>query len=233
VPGVKTDLEAAAATLANEWLEQYKTDIKKLSDERQDVYRQIREMSAEPLDVDLAAPKSWLQATTEVKPNGKEEKLPHYAKHLLCDADGKFPFDHNSWEEKVITTELKNPDLVCWYRNPNRASQDSLGITYENGGETFVLRPDFIFFYKQANGKIVADIIDPHGTHLSDALPKIKGTAAYVSKNPKAFRRVLVCAEINNSLVSVDLADAKVRAAVADMQSIQEVYSGDKVTLYK
>jgi len=233
VPGVKTDLEAAAGTLANEWLEQYKADIKKLSDERQDVYRQIREMSAEPLDVDLAAPKSWLQATTEVKPNGKEEKLPHYAKHLLCDDDGKFPFDHNSWEEKVITTELKNPDLVGWYRNPNRASQDSLGITYEDGGETFVLRPDFIFFYKQASGKIVADIIDPHGTHLSDALPKIKGTAAYVSKNPMAFRRVLVCAEINSSLVSVDLADAKVRAAVADTQSIQEIYSGDKVALYK
>lgn len=233
VLGVKNDLEAAAGMLANEWLEEFRPRIKKLSDERQDVYRQIREMSAEPLDVDLAVPKSWLQATIELKPNGKEEKLPHYPKHLLCDEEGNFPFDHNSWEEKVITTELKNPELVGWYRNPSRASQESLGITYEDGGETYVLRPDFIFFYKQANGKVVADIIDPHGDYLGDALEKIKGTAKYVTNNTKAFRRVLVCSEIDREMVSVDLAEKEVREAVVQMSSIQEVYQASFARNYR
>ncbi len=231
--GVKNDLEAAAGVLANEWLEEYKPRIKKLSDERQDVYRQIREMSAEPLDVDLAAPKSWLQATTELKANGKEEKLPHYPMHLLCDAEGNFPFEHNSWEEKVLTTQLKDPDLVGWYRNPARSSQDSLGVTYEEAGETMVLRPDFIFFHRHHNGSITADIIDPHGTQFGDALSKMQGLAKYIQNNPNVYRRVLVCAELDNQFLCIDLSNAKARKAVAEVISVHDMYRSEFVQKYE
>ncbi len=233
VSNIKDELEAAAGVLTNKWLQEHKAAIKKLSDERQEVYRQIREMSAEPLDVDLAVPKSWLQMTTVRKPNGKEEKLPHFAKHLLCDEEGSFPFDCNSWEEKVLEIELKKPSLVGWYRNPSRPSQDSLGITYEDAGETMLLRPDFIFFHKQPNGKIVADIVDPHGTQFADALPKIKGAADYVKDNPGLYRRVLVCAEVDGKLLSLDLADAKTRQAIDKMGSINEVYKSAFINDYK
>jgi hypothetical protein len=54
--------------------------------------------------------------------------------------------------------------------NPNRPSQDSLGIAYAEGDDTKIVRPDFIFFTEQ-DGKIVADITDPHGFNLADALP--------------------------------------------------------------
>src|SRR3712207_8696990 len=40
---IKDDLEAAAEKLSNQWLNQYRVPIKNLSDERQEVYRQIRE----------------------------------------------------------------------------------------------------------------------------------------------------------------------------------------------
>ena len=54
VPQVRETLEAEAEKLANQWLTRFRVEIKDLSDERQDVYRQIREMSANPMDVDLA-----------------------------------------------------------------------------------------------------------------------------------------------------------------------------------
>jgi type III restriction enzyme len=103
---------------------------------------------------DLARPKTWLQPTTMREADGKEIKLPRYEKHLLCDGDGLFP-EHftSSWEEKVLLAELQRPGSIAWYRNPSRASQDSLGVIYEDGGENKIVRPDFIFF---ANRRDVA-----------------------------------------------------------------------------
>lgn len=149
--------------------------IKGLTDERQDVYREIREWSADPLNVDLAQPKAWLQPTNAKDPNGTEVDLPRFEKHLLCDDEGLFP-EHftSSWEDKVVLAEFQRKGTLAWYRNPGRASQDSLGIVYEDGNENRILRPDFIFFAKQTDGTIAADIVDPHGHHLADALPKLK-----------------------------------------------------------
>lgn len=48
VPDIKGDLETAAEKLSNQWLTQFRVSIKSLSDERQEAYRQIREMSVDP-----------------------------------------------------------------------------------------------------------------------------------------------------------------------------------------
>ena len=56
IPDIKDDLETAAEKLLNHWLTQYRIPIKSLTDERQEVYRQIRELSADPLDVDSPGP---------------------------------------------------------------------------------------------------------------------------------------------------------------------------------
>ena len=128
VPDIKGDLEAAAEKLSNQWLTQLRVAIKGLSDERQEVYRQIREMSADPLDVNLARPNTWLQPTTAREADGTEVGLPLYEKHMLCDSDGLFPESFtSSWEDKVVQTELKRPGTIAWYRNPARASQDFSG----------------------------------------------------------------------------------------------------------
>jgi len=109
---------------------------------------------------------------------------------MLCDEDRLFPESFNSWEDKVLLAELQREGNLAWYRNPARASQDSLGVTYEEGGETKILRPDFIFFARLSDGNIVADIVDPHGYHLADALPKLKGLARYAEANSENFRRI-------------------------------------------
>jgi type III restriction enzyme len=141
VPDIKDHIEAEAEKRSNQWLAQFRVAIKSLSDERQEVYRQIREMSTDPLDVDLARPNIWLQPTTVREPDGKEVKLPRFERHLLCDEDGLFPESFNSWEDKAVLAELQQPGNVGWYRNPARASQDSLGVTYESGDEIKISRP--------------------------------------------------------------------------------------------
>lgn len=232
IEGIKEHLEAEAEKLSNQWLTQHRVSIKSLSDERQEVYRQIREMSADPLDVDLARPNTWLQMTTVRNANGKDEPLPLFEHHMLCGDDGLFPTDFNTWEAKVVANELKREGIIGWYRNPARASQDSLGVTYEDGGEIKIVRPDFIFFVRLADGSIAADIVDPHGTQFGDALPKLKGLAKYAEANPGVYRRIEVFAEIGGKSRVIDLTEPATRAVVISATTIKEVYESKATSDY-
>lgn len=224
-PAIKDCLDAEAERLANDWLTAQKSAIKTLTDERQEVYRQIREMSAHPLDVDLARPNTWMQPATAREPNGTESELPRFEKHLLCDDDGLFPEALNSWEAEVVEAELRREGTIAWYRNPDRASQDSLGVIYEDGGEMRIVRPDFIFFSRLPEGVIVADIVDPHGIQLADALPKLKGLARYAEANAGAFRRIAAIAKIDDKYRLLDLTDAESRTAIENAASAKALYA--------
>lgn len=232
VPDIKFDLDKAAEKLANQWLAKYRVPIKSLSDERKEVYSQIREMSADPLPVDLARPNTLLQMTVAKKADGTEQPLPRFEKHLLCDADGLFPGDFNTWEAKVVSDELKRDGALGWYRNPARASQDSLGITYEDGDEVKIVRPDFIFFVRAPDGSVAADIVDPHGIQFADALPKLKGLAKYAEANPGVFRRIEVFAKIGEKNRVLDLTEASVRAVVMSAATSKEAYESPVASDY-
>ncbi|MDV4159310.1 DEAD/DEAH box helicase [Rhizobium brockwellii] len=231
VPVIKEDLDEAAEKLANQWLNHYRISIKSLSDERQDVYRQIREMSADPLDSTLARPTTWLQPTT-VRHAGSEELLPSFEKHMLSDGAGLFPCELNVWEAKILSAELKRDGAVAWYRNPARASQDSLGVTYEEGGDIRIVRPDFIFFVRLADGTTAADIVDPHGIQFGDALPKMRGLAKYAEINGAMYRRIDVIAEINGQFRVLDLTEASARAAVMAATTAKEAYENQAAGNY-
>jgi hypothetical protein len=232
VPEVKEYLEAEAESLANKWLTRHRIEIKSLSDERQEVYRQVREMSAHPLDVDLARPASWMQPATVRQADGSETPLPRFERHLLCAADGMFPEDFNSWEEEVLSAELERPGTIAWYRNPSRASQDSLGVTYDDGGTVKILRPDFIFFAELADGSIAADIIDPHGTQFSDSIPKLKGLAKYATAYGETFRRIDAVAKVGDSFRVLDLKEQSVRDAIESAASVKAIYDSDVANDY-
>lgn len=224
VPGIRETLEAEAEKLANQWLTRFRVDIKNLSDERQDVYRQIREMSANPMDVDLARPTSWMQPTTIREANGSETPLPSFERHMLCDEHGMFPEDFNSWEGEVVKSELARAGAVAWYRNPSRASQDLLGIIYEDGGEPRIVRPDFVFFVQQDDGTVVADIVDPHGIQFGDAMPKLKGLAQYAERFGDQYRRIEAVAKIGDKFRVLDLKEAVTRASVSTATTIKALY---------
>lgn len=226
VTNVKTCLDAEADKLAKTWFDTYKAQIKGLSDERQEVYRSLKEMSTEPGEIDLAMPKSWTVATTEQDAHGNKKPLPTYKQHLLCDENGLFPAEMNDWERAVLATEMKSPGFHFWYRNPSRPSQDSLGIAYTEDQQVKIMRPDFIFFTVQKDGITVADIVDPHGTQYSDALPKLQGLAQYAETYGAVYRRIEAVAEVKGTLRVLDLTAAKVRKAVAEAEDIKRLYEG-------
>lgn len=217
--------EAEAKKLSDKWLEDYKEQVKQLPDDRQEAYRQITALSREPQQVDLARPVSRMEATGAREANGSETKFPTFTNHLLCDSEGKYAVEFgSSWEAAVLKAEMQRTGFKFWYRNPNRPSQDSLGIAYQDGEETKIVRPDFLFFSELPDGKIVADIVDPHGLHLADALVKLKGIANYASAHGASYRRIEAVAEVDGNLRVLNLMREDVRAAVADAQSARRVY---------
>ena len=213
VTDVQPYFDKAADKLAKQWLASYKAAIKSLSHDRQESYRQIMEMSTEPQDVDLVKPEARFEPTV-ARENNIEKNLSVYRKHLLCDEKGSYPAELNDWEEKVVETEMKREGFSFWYRNPQQPGQSSLGIAYLSGAQYAIVRPDFIFFSILDNGKVVADLIDPHGLHLADALPKLKGLAAYAETHAGAYRRMQSIAAVKGRLRSLDLTSETVRKAI-------------------
>jgi type III restriction enzyme len=132
----------------------------------------------------------------------------------------------NAWERKVFDAESGRESFRFWYRNPDRPSQDSLGIAYEDGNDIKIVRPDFLFFAELPSGEVVVDIVDPHGIHLADALPKLRGLARYAESHSHAFRRIEAVAEIGRTLCVLDLTRADVRQAITDTKNIRHLYEG-------
>ncbi|GGH55376.1 hypothetical protein GCM10010975_12870 [Comamonas phosphati] len=225
VTEVQPLFDAEAEKVAKTWLESYNAAIKGLSHDRQESYRQIREMSAEPQDVDLVRPEGRFEMT-KAREHDVETSLPSYKKHLLCDAQGDYPAVLNSWEMRVIEVEAKREGFSFWYRNPQQPGQSSLGIAYLVGEQYGIVRPDFVFFATQADGTVVADIVDPHGLHLADALPKLQGLAAYAETHANAYRRIESVAEALGKLRVLDLTKDDVRQAIALAKDAAGLFSG-------
>lgn len=233
VPDVKTYLDSEADKMAKSWLDEYRIPIKGLSDERQEAYRLIKGMSTEPQDIDLAKPKSWMEATSAREADGSETPIPTYKHHLLCSEDGTFPTEMNKWEIEVLQAEMPREGFQAWYRNPSRSSQDSLGIAYiDSNKQVKIVRPDFVFFTTQSDGTVVADIVDPHGTQFSDAIPKLQGLAQYAEGHPHVYRRIESVAKIGDTLRVLDLTNATVRKAVEEAKDAKALYEGPFASKY-
>jgi type III restriction enzyme len=177
-------------------------------------------------------PTSWIE-NTSIREAGNETPIPTYANHLLCDEGGAFPAELNDWERKVVEAEATRKGFSSWYRNPGRASQESMAIPYEHDGQVKLLRPDFVFFATQQDGTVVADIVDPHATHLRDAIPKLQGLAKYAETHPGLYRRVDAVAEVGGKMRVLDLTDGEVRRAVYEVKDVQGLYGGGLAADYE
>lgn len=222
--------DAKADELTKSLLEAHSPQMKTLSDDRKETYRQIIEMSTDPQSVDLAKPESRYEATKAVE-NGNSSTFPTWKKHLLCDKDGKYPAELNDWERAVVEAESKRSGFLFWYRNPQQPGQSSLGVAYKEDDEYKVVRPDFVFFAEQ-DGKVVADLVDPHGIHLADALSKLQGIAEYAKVHAGAYRRIESIAEINGKLRVLNMMDSSVQQATLKAGSAKSLYEGSLASDY-
>jgi len=212
VSEVQDYFDREADKLAKAWLSAHRADIKALSDDRKESYRQIVEMSSDPQDVELVKPEAKFEPTKALE-SGNETDLATWKNHLLCDKEGKYPAELNGWERKVLETEAKRDGFKFWYRNPQQPGQSSLGIAYIEADQHKVVRPDFLFFAEHED-KLVADLVDPHGLQYADALPKLKGLATYAENHSTAYRRIESVAEANGVLRVLNLQRQEVRDAI-------------------
>jgi type III restriction enzyme len=219
-------LESEADKISKKWLNEYRIQIKDLSDERQEAYRVLKSWSREPVDIELIKPASWI-VPTMVLENENETILPTFEKHLLSDENKLFPCDLNKWELEVLQKELARDGSLGWYRNPSSATHESLGISYYHDKKHSIVRPDFMFFAKKKDGSITADIIDPHSHHLSDALPKLIGLAEYAENHGSTFRRIEAITKIDDRLKYLDLTDPYVRNAIRKAESAKVLFEGE------
>lgn len=151
------------------------------------------------------------------RPSRKQvsSELPRYPKHVLALDDGMCPMRLNELEKLVVNTETDRVRTVAWYRNPSSDSPRSFGIPYQIGDEWRILHPDFLFFTRMPDGSIRPSVVDPHGGHLADALPKLNGWCDWIDAHPDAFAQVLSVSDTpNDGTRMLDLTDARVRAAV-------------------
>lgn len=228
VEEVTQAVEEEADKLARKWLTQSRVTRKGLPDDRQAEYDRLEGMSTQPERVSLAVPKTAQVETKVRQADGTEELLPTRSFHLLAAEDETYPVDLNDWEQRVLDSEAAQPGFKGWYRNPSRSTKESLAIAYKDGGgEWKALRPDFIFFSVDQSGKVVADLVDPHGHHLSDALPKLRGLADFAERYVDEFRRIESVAETAGTMRVIDLTKNHARQAVREATDAQALYKSD------
>lgn len=230
IEGVAAELDREADMLAKKWLTEHRVAIKGLSDDRRAIYDEIVAMPAEPQRIDILRPRVRSEETTD-----KEGSLlPTEPGHLMSDERGQFPIGSlNSWETSVLESEMRQPGFLAWYRNPVPASEDFLAIAYKDGkGNWRRMCPDFIFFSANES-EVKASIVDPHGFHLGDALPKLRGLADFTVGYGDEFHRIEAVAQMKDKVIRVlDLKSEAVRRAIREADDGERLYLSDAATDY-
>ena len=92
--------------------------------------------------------------------------------------------------------------------------------------------PDFVFFHGN-DDDVKVSIVDPHGHHLADALPKRKGLAEFAAEQGEAFHRIEALARMDDGTLRVlDLTDESVRNAVDAATDAKKLYLSKAATDY-
>jgi type III restriction enzyme len=218
--GVAETLDKEADALAVEWFAEYRVAIKGLSEERQAAYDAIKGMSPAPQRIDLKRPHVRTEETKDEKGNLLETRRLH----LMADENGEFPIANlNKWEVKVLDREMGRKDCLGWYRNPSRPSADAVAVAWQDGQDGQQNWRRIVFFHGYENDA-KASMVDPHGIHLSDALPKLRGLADFAADYGAELHRIEAVAEIDETLRVLDLKDAQVRQSVHDAESAETLY---------
>jgi type III restriction enzyme len=193
------------------------------------VYADIRSQAREPEHQDTIIP----ELRTEESKDAEGNLLPARKLHVLADQSGDFPVGGlNDTEVKVVDRELGRQHVVGWYRNPSQATVHSIRVPYRDGDKWRSMQPDFIFVSRREDGELAASIVDPHSSHLADALLKLVGLADFAERD--AYLRIdALDQNSNKELVVLNMKDESVRAAVRNAASTADLYDGHAAIPYK
>lgn len=231
---IREKVDQEATELVDKWFAQHRVAIKALPDVRQQDYEEIRAMTIAPQRGELGTPRSRMEDFKILEENDQLADAPLADRHLMSDEHGMFPLSSlNVWERKVVNAELAQSGAIAWYRNPPRGATDSLGIAYRDlQGNWRTMYPDFVFFH-EVQGELKASIVDPHGTHLDDAVIKLKALAEFAKEFGAEFHRIEAVAQVGNAMRVLDMTNSAVRDGVLhDDKPAVEFYKSDYAVEY-
>ncbi|MDO8468149.1 MAG: DEAD/DEAH box helicase family protein [Candidatus Peribacter sp.] len=187
----------------------YDGAIRKLGSASREHYNILKRIAKEPEAENLLLP-SEMEISKEGMP---------WSKHLYVEKNGIFEADLNTWESRVVEKLIKEDrTVVAWLRVLPRKDW-AFCIPYDKDNEKRPLFPDIVAFRK-VKGKIVADIMDPHGTHIDDAVEKARGLSAYARKHGHDFGRIdLIVINKKDQLKRLNFNEERVRDRVDRVRS--------------
>ncbi|CAN5271345.1 hypothetical protein BH11ACT1_BH11ACT1_14110 [soil metagenome] len=204
-PTLPAALKNRASHIVEQWFRDYGGAITRLPAPEQERFDRIKRESDRPLLTTITLPSNKTESSTGAA----------WERHILSDAQGLYRTELQGWEEHVLRTEL-NAGAVAWYRNPS-TGRHSLQIPYTTAGGINGLAPDFIFV-DQVAGELVASLVDPHGTHLADAVDKLKGLAAYAATHPGAYHRIQSVALVDDHYLLLNHKEPQIRDAITTFE---------------
>lgn len=221
VPGVVESVEGVANEWVVEQLARFRVQIRHTTGAMKEAFLRVQAQTVTPEPVLIELP-TTLRSPTRASNKEDALPLPTFMGHLFADRDGRFPAKLNSWETAVLETELARPEFVAWYRNPSRATVSAHRIGYVmSDGDWSSLQVDFVIVSTLADGALGVSLVDPHGAHLADALPKLKGAVAFAGAYGDRFVRIESIAEVDGELRVLDLQREDVRAMVESFSGAQ------------
>ncbi|MEV8000846.1 DEAD/DEAH box helicase [Pseudarthrobacter oxydans] len=226
VDGVIDSIEAVADSWCREQLQDHRVGIRGLGPEKRGAYTEVEALASEPERVEIVLP----DPATATLEDAHGEVYARWDGHAFQDDEGKFSAKLNDWEAAVVEKESGRADFITWYRNPSTATKSSLRIAYEDSGKWKSLQPDFIIVSRRADGELVLSIVDPHGDHLADALPKLQALADYAERYANELHRVESLSKVEGELRVLDLTDAETRDSVRafdERGSVNALYAGE------
>jgi hypothetical protein len=203
VPALKDEIETRASQILEDWFNRYASAITRLPAAEQERFDRIKRESDRPLLTAVSIP---VRRTEDAEGDA-------WARHLLSDAEGNYRIALKDWEAHVLRSEL-DAGAIAWYRNPS-TGRHSLQIPYNSTLGIAGLAPDFIFIH-EIDGSLTPSIVDPHGTHLADAVPKLQGLSAYADKHAAQYHRVQSVSKVDGVYRMLNHLNPKVREAVAN-----------------
>jgi type III restriction enzyme len=206
-PAVPKKVESIAQETGQQWCKEHKAAIAALTEGSKQAYDEILRLATDPEPSPLAYPKS-----IDTK---RAEKT--WRKHLYVDDASLYPAKFNTWETKVIQTEIDRDDVVTWLRNPERKHW-SLCVPYRLGGVQRPFYPDFLVVRTTLDG-LEVDLLDPHLLSLEDAPAKAAGLAEYADKHWPEFGRIELIIVEGEEIKRLDLTDEPTRNRVRGVQT--------------
>ena len=213
-PDTNTVVEGAARRMLEAWKQEHLSALARIGGSAQEDFLSVFTESSRSEEITIVAP----------VPTSASDVAIRWEKHLLAAdvgqptiAAGLYPLDpKNTWEQRVLESEVDRPDTVGWYRNPT-GGRYAIGIAYGEPGSQRVLYPDFVFFTRRDDGTIATSIVDPHRPNEGDTIPKWTALGQFAKDHPDRLSRAW--AVINGTadeLLFLDLATEAGRAALSE-----------------